>query len=111
MKKRILGIDPGLATVGFGAIDWQQSQTKEQETTVQMVDFGVIRTYPDMEMTQRLCTLFDDLHTVMEELQPDLVAIEKLFFYRMANTIIVALGNSSTSLRKFSPCKRDTANY
>ena len=79
MKKRILGIDPGLATVGFGAINWQQSQNKGQETTVEMVDFGVIRTNADVEMTQRLCILFDDLHSVMEDLQPDLVAIEKLF--------------------------------
>lgn len=55
-----------------------------------MVDFGVISTPANAEMGQRLCTLFDDLHTLMEELQPDLVAIEKLFFYRMSSTILVA---------------------
>ncbi|MFM2061151.1 MAG: hypothetical protein RLZZ507_821 [Cyanobacteriota bacterium] len=90
MEKRILGLDPGLAIVGFGAIAWSQSQGKVQDTTVKMLDFGVIRTSSDMEMSQRLSTLFDDLHTLMDEFQPDLVAIEKLFFYRMANTILVA---------------------
>jgi crossover junction endodeoxyribonuclease RuvC len=55
-----------------------------------MLDFGVIRTAADVKMEQRLCTLFDDLHTLMGEFQPDLVAIEKLFFYRMSNTIVVA---------------------
>ncbi len=90
MEKRILGLDPGLAIVGFGAISWNQSQAKVQDTTVKMLDFGVIRTSADMEMSQRLSTLFDDLHTLMDDLQPDLVAIEKLFFYRMANTIVVA---------------------
>ncbi|MBN3874518.1 crossover junction endodeoxyribonuclease RuvC [Nostoc sp. JL33] len=90
MEKRILGLDPGLAILGFGAINCTQISNKVQETTVNMLDFGVIRTSAGVEMGQRLCTLFDDLHTLMEELQPDLVAIEKLFFYRMANTIVVA---------------------
>jgi crossover junction endodeoxyribonuclease RuvC len=90
MEKRILGLDPGLATLGFGCINCQQSQGKVQHQTVKMLDFGVIRTPADAEMGQRLCTLFDDLHTLMEELQPDLVAIEKLFFYRMSSTIVVA---------------------
>lgn len=90
MEKRILGLDPGLAILGFGAINCIQTSNKVQETTVNMLDFGVIRTSADVEMGQRLCTLFDDLHTLMEELQPDLVAIEKLFFYRMSSTIVVA---------------------
>jgi crossover junction endodeoxyribonuclease RuvC len=90
MEKRILGLDPGLATVGFGLIACQQSQSPIPQTSVNMVDFGVIQTSSKMEMGQRLCTLFDDLHTVVQEFQPDLVAVEKFFFYRMANTILVA---------------------
>lgn len=90
MEKRILGLDPGLAIVGFGLITCKEIAAKIPETSVSMVDFGVIQTSAKMEMGQRLCTLFDDLHTVIQELQPDLVAVEKLFFYRMANTILVA---------------------
>ncbi|ALF56554.1 crossover junction endodeoxyribonuclease RuvC [Nostoc piscinale CENA21] len=90
MEKRILGLDPGLAILGFGAITCKQSSSKVQDATVDMLDFGVITTSADAEMAQRLCTLFDDLHTLISELQPDLVAIEKLFFYRMSSTILVA---------------------
>ncbi|MCC5636020.1 crossover junction endodeoxyribonuclease RuvC [Nostoc sp. CHAB 5844] len=90
MEKRILGLDPGLAILGFGAITCKQSPSKVQDTTLEMLDFGVISTSADAEMGQRLCTLFDDMHTLIQELQPDLVAIEKLFFYRMSSTILVA---------------------
>jgi crossover junction endodeoxyribonuclease RuvC len=83
IEKRILGLDPGLAILGYGTIICDPSQVK-------LLDFGVISTPPHTEIGQRLCTLFDDLHTVIKELQPDLVAIEKLFFYKMASTIPVA---------------------
>lgn len=90
MSKRILGLDPGFALLGYGAIICQSRNSKLQDTSVNMLDFGVITTSADAQMEQRLCTLYDDLHTVVEEIQPDLVAIEKFFFYRMANTILVA---------------------
>lgn len=41
-------------------------------------------------MGRRLNMIYEDLHALMEQWQPDLVAIEKLFFYRMGNTIAVA---------------------
>ncbi|MBF2006784.1 crossover junction endodeoxyribonuclease RuvC [Chlorogloeopsis fritschii PCC 9212] len=90
MEKQILGLDPGLATLGFGAIICNQNQAQLRDTSVNMLDCGVITTSADTEMGQRLRTLYEDLHTLIEELQPDLVAIEKLFFYRMGNTILVA---------------------
>jgi crossover junction endodeoxyribonuclease RuvC len=57
---------------------------------VRLLDFGVIQTPARTEMGARLCTIYEDLHTLMEQWQPHLVAIEKLFFYRMSSTITVA---------------------
>lgn len=90
MQKKILGLDPGLAILGFGAIICQKNQVNLQTDSVTLLDFGIISTPPDSPTEQRLCTLYDDLHTVIEQFQPDLVAIEKFFFYRMSNTILVA---------------------
>ncbi|WP_416668205.1 crossover junction endodeoxyribonuclease RuvC [Egbenema bharatensis] len=85
MEKRILGIDPGLATLGFGAICCPSDCR-----SVEPIDFGIIRTPAHTETGDRLCMIYDDLHSLLDQLQPDLVAIEKLFFYRMGNTIAVA---------------------
>jgi crossover junction endodeoxyribonuclease RuvC len=90
MEQRILGIDPGLAILGFGAIICQKNQNRVQDNSVNLLDFGVINTPSKTEVGQRLCTLYDDLHTLIKEFQPELVAIEKLFFYRMSSTILVA---------------------
>ncbi|WP_448572606.1 crossover junction endodeoxyribonuclease RuvC [Trichothermofontia sp.] len=84
MKQRILGIDPGLATLGFGVVEGQCEQVP------QLLDFGVITTPAKQDIGDRLCILYDDLQTLIQHWQPDLVAIEKFFFYRMGNTILVA---------------------
>jgi crossover junction endodeoxyribonuclease RuvC len=85
MEQRILGLDPGLAILGFGAILCQTP-----EIQVKLLDCGVIKTTAGTEMGDRLCTIYDDLNALMHQWKPDLVAIEKLFFYRMGNTIAVA---------------------
>ena len=102
MEKRILGIDPGLAILGFGVIACRIPEKKAKGTVpsttsapfisdpIQLIDFGVIQTSSKTEMGLRLCTIYDDLNTVVEQYQPDLVALEKLFFYKMSNTILVA---------------------
>ena len=90
MEKRILGLDPGLAILGFGAVLCRAAQGREQPQAVSTLDFGVIQTSSKLEISDRLCIIFDDLHSLLEQVQPDLVAIEKLFFYRMGNTIAIA---------------------
>lgn len=87
--RRILGLDPGLATLGFGILDCQAAYDR-QPGSVQVVDYGVIQTPAKQDIGQRLSMLHDDLHMLIETLQPEQVAIEKLFFYKMGNTIAVA---------------------
>ncbi|HEY9873740.1 MAG TPA: crossover junction endodeoxyribonuclease RuvC [Candidatus Obscuribacterales bacterium] len=99
MEKRILGLDPGLAKLGFGAIICQTAdsvaiatgtQVTRLPDPVKMLDFGVIQTPAHTDIGDRLCTIYEDLHTLLQQWEPDLVAIEKLFFYRMGNTIAIA---------------------
>ncbi|MEM9538740.1 MAG: crossover junction endodeoxyribonuclease RuvC [Cyanobacteria bacterium P01_E01_bin.42] len=87
MLMRILGLDPGLARLGFGAI---ATPSEEKETTVQLLEFGIIETEAKTPFGQRLCTIYEDLQELIREVRPDVVAVEKLFFYRMGNTIAVA---------------------
>jgi crossover junction endodeoxyribonuclease RuvC len=92
MEKRILGLDPGLATLGFGVISVNHfpGEGTCPNPAVCVVDYGVIQTTANQLTGQRLQVLYDDLNTLLDQCQPDLVAIEKLFFYRMGNTIAVA---------------------
>ena len=89
MTTRILGLDPGLAILGFGIID-ADAPTASSKEAIAVLDFGIIQTPAKTPLGDRLTILYDDLHSVINQWQPDLVAVEKLFFYRMGNTIQVA---------------------
>lgn len=89
MTTHILGLDPGLATLGFGAIACPTTPAR-QAGEVTPLDYGVIQTPAHTALGDRLATIYDDLHSLIQHVQPNLVAIEKLFFYRMGNTIAVA---------------------
>lgn len=88
MQHRILGLDPGLAILGFGIIDAQSSPGIDP--SMEIVDFGVVQTPAKTAIGDRLQTIYEDLHALLNEYHPDQIAIEKLFFYRMGNTIQVA---------------------
>ncbi|MEM8674062.1 MAG: crossover junction endodeoxyribonuclease RuvC [Cyanobacteria bacterium P01_G01_bin.67] len=91
MEIKILGLDPGIAILGFGTIICHQSQPNSRHhNLIQLEEFGTIETAAKTPFSDRLCTIYNDLHTLIDEINPDLVAIEKLFFYRMSNTINVA---------------------
>ena len=70
---RILGIDPGYATIGFGLIDSSRSGHR-------LLQYGTITTPPDLEFPKRLEMIYDDMVQLLDVLQPEAVSIEELFF-------------------------------
>ena len=78
---RILGIDPGIAITGWGILDVSPK-------TCNVISYGAITTPAKTPMQNRLMTLFDDMCKVIEEFQPQEFAIENLFFFKNAKTII-----------------------
>ena len=73
-----------MATLGFGAVAGVGVEA------LNLLDFGIIQTPAKQDIGLRLCTIYEDLNSLLEQIKPDLVAIEKFFFYRMGNTIAVA---------------------
>ena len=83
---RILGIDPGVATIGFGVIDFSGREYK-------LVNCGVITTPAHTMLSARLEQIYDDMCQLLELFKPDAVSIEELFFNTNITTgIAVALG-------------------
>ncbi|TVR07152.1 MAG: crossover junction endodeoxyribonuclease RuvC [Phormidium sp. GEM2.Bin31] len=80
----ILGLDPGLARLGFGAI------VSDGGDRLRPLDFGIIQTPAQQPIGERLQTIYEDLHSLCEQFSPQMVVVEKLFFYRMSNLIMVA---------------------
>lgn len=78
---RILGIDPGTGIVGFGVID-SVGQNKT------MVDAGVIRTPAHQPLEERLLTIFNEISEIIAINNPQVMAIEQLFFGRNVTTAI-----------------------
>ncbi len=79
---RILGIDPGLARVGYGVIDTSNGDQK-------MLDCGIIRTEANQSDGTRMVEISRDLRQLIRNWKPELAAVEKFFFYRSSNTINV----------------------
>ncbi len=76
---RVLGIDPGLATLGWGVVD---------KGTLHpiYVACGVISTPADMRFQDRLCEISRAVQQLLAEYQPDEVVFEELFFNRNVTT-------------------------
>lgn len=78
---RILGIDPGIAIVGFGIIDKAGSRLVP-------VQYGSIQTEAHTETADRLTIIYDSLLGLIDRYKPDAMGIEKLFFNRNVTTAL-----------------------
>ena len=82
---RILGIDPGLARVGYGVIEVEPGPGGHQR----LLDCGIIRTDPGRSEGDRMVEIARDLRQLIRAWKPELAVVEKFFFYRSSTTISV----------------------
>jgi len=77
----ILGIDPGTAITGYGVINFRGGKMK-------VLASGQINTSKDTRHENRLKEIYNAMNKILKEHKPDALAVEKLFFFRNAKTII-----------------------
>ena len=77
----ILGIDPGLATVGYGVVNCQHG-------VFRAIEYGAIITKPHQLLENRLEEIYDSVCTIIERHAIDCMAVEELFFNRNVTTAI-----------------------
>ena len=78
----ILGIDPGIATVGYSIVECKGNNFKA-------LDYGVIRTEAGEDFPDRIKTIYDRMLEIIEKYQPEDLAIEELFFNKNVKTAIM----------------------
>lgn len=82
----ILGIDPGIATVGFGVLEAERGQCRT-------IRYGVLSTPAGVPLSRRLTMIYEDMQELIHTFQPDEMAVEELFFNTNLTTgIAVAHG-------------------
>ena len=78
---RIMGIDPGMALVGYGVIEIENGEAI-------LTTSGSIRTEKDKTVPARLAEIMSDVKELIEMYKPDVVSVEDLFFFKNQKTII-----------------------
>jgi crossover junction endodeoxyribonuclease RuvC len=80
---RVLGIDPGIASTGYGCVD------QDSRHQYKLVDCGVIKTPAHTDIGARLFTIHRELTRLVKQLQPDMLVVEQLIFNSNQKTAIL----------------------
>ena len=78
---RILGIDPGIAIVGYGVVEYDGNRFT-------VIDYGAVTTKAGEKLSDRLRDIFESINILIERFSPDAFAIEELFFNTNVKTAI-----------------------
>jgi crossover junction endodeoxyribonuclease RuvC len=102
----VLGIDPGLATTGYGLV-------RETDSGLQAVAYGVVLTPAKCPLPVRLQQLYRELSALLQAYQPDEGAVEELFFSRNVRTAMIvgqargvallAMADAGVSVTDYTP--------
>jgi crossover junction endodeoxyribonuclease RuvC len=106
IREIYLGIDPGIADMGFGVIE-------RCGADLRCLAYGSIKTDKSLPISERLMIIYQDLRGLLERFQPVGIGIEQLFFTNNAKTAIVvgeargiallAAAQSGAEIREFTP--------
>ena len=78
---RIIGIDPGYATIGYGLVEYNNFNFKT-------LGYGAVTTPPDKDFPDRLVDIYNDITILIKKYKPDCMAIERLYFNTNTTTAI-----------------------
>src|SRR5574344_2559907 len=95
---KILGIDPGMAIVGYSILDFDGKK-------LNLLHSGSIQTPKNERESERLLEIFNDMTSIVKKYKPEICAIEKLFYFRNQTTVMPvahARGVILTVLEKFN---------
>ena len=102
----VVGIDPGTAALGWGVVESRSGRLR-------MVDAGCLNTKPDVSLPTRLLAIHAFLDELLAMHQPDIVAVERLFFSRNAQTafgvgqargvVLLAAAQAEVPVREATP--------
>jgi crossover junction endodeoxyribonuclease RuvC len=87
---RVLGIDPGSETLGWGVVEGSGSKYK-------LVDYGTVRSSPRIAFSKRILKVYDGVREVIARHQPDAMSIEEAF-YAVNDSLAMKLGKMSGSI-------------
>jgi len=103
---RILGLDPGIATIGFGILDVDKGRHR-------LVNCGVITTPAHTSLSLRLAQIYEDTRSLLDTFHPDVVSIEELFFNTNITTgiavahgrgvLLLACQNAGVRIYEYTP--------
>lgn len=82
---RILGIDPGLGTTGYGIIDGN---------SFKVIEAGTIRTRAGSPVQERIKKIFDEISCIIEEYQPGVLVLEKIYSHYKHPATAILMGHA-----------------
>ena len=113
----VIGLDPGSAITGFGIIE------EHADHSLEVIDYGVLRTGPELTVAERLQLLYEQLNALLVLHRPESGAVENLFFQRNVSTaitvgqargvLLLALSQAGIPVAEYNPMeiKQAVAGY
>ena len=104
--RRIIGLDPGLASTGWGLVEFQSNR-------IIHIAHGCIETAARTERSQRLFSIYTEIRTILELYKPEQASIETLYFAKNVSSALpvaeargvvsMALAEQAVVVREFTP--------